>query len=29
MITKNSKNAKRKVRQNRVRNKITGTPERP
>ena len=29
MITKNSKNAKRKVRQNRVRKKITGTPERP
>jgi large subunit ribosomal protein L18 len=29
MITKNSKNAKRKVRQTRVRKKITGTPERP
>ena len=29
MITKNSKNAKRKVRQTRVRKKVTGTPERP
>jgi len=29
MITKNSKNANRKVRQTRVRKKITGTPERP
>ncbi len=29
MITKNSKNAKRKVRAARVRKKITGTPERP
>jgi len=29
MITKNSKNASRKVRQTRVRKKITGTPERP
>ncbi|MCP4325431.1 MAG: 50S ribosomal protein L18 [Alteromonadales bacterium] len=29
MITKDSKNAKRKVRQTRVRKKITGTPERP
>ncbi len=29
MITKNSKNAKRKVRQTRVRKKISGTPERP
>ena len=29
MITKNSKNASRKVRQTRVRRKITGTPERP
>lgn len=29
MITKKSKNAKRKVRQTRVRKKITGTPERP
>jgi large subunit ribosomal protein L18 len=29
MITKNSKNASRKVRQSRVRKKITGTPERP
>ena len=29
MITKNSKNASRKVRQTRVRSKITGTPERP
>lgn len=29
MITKNSKNAKRQVRQTRVRKKITGTPERP
>lgn len=29
MITKDSKNAKRKIRQTRVRKKITGTPERP
>lgn len=29
MITKNSKNVKRKVRATRVRKKITGTPERP
>lgn len=29
MITKTSKNAKRKVRQTRVRKKISGTPERP
>lgn len=29
MITKNSKNASRKVRQTRVRSKISGTPERP
>jgi len=29
MITKKSKNAKRKVRQTRVRKKISGTPERP